>query len=588
VPKADLTRSGNATHIFVNTTYQDRHLMTELPGARYSRSDGGWLAPLSWSTCIALRGIFGNALELGEELQTWAWETREKRIAPALALRNSLDFPEELRDFPELDAVEAGSALKLYPYQRVDVKFLLVNERAILANPPGLGKTGVAIRFMQVLQHLDEQPFPAVVICPNSLKFAAWLKELRMWAPELKVQVIDGGAGGRRKQLTAAADVYVINWDALRLHSRLAPYGNVEMTENEKTAKELNEMGLRTVLMDEAHRLKDPRSKQTRAAWAIAHGARFRVDMTGTPVADHVGDIWSLGHAVEPTWFPAKTRFMDRYAQVSLNFFGGAEVVGINPHTQDELYRILDPIVRRVPKEAALPFLPPKLPVQYRHTPMTAKQKTAYRQMRDEMVVGLNELLVAPNPLAQLTRLMQFAAAYAEIDEEGKVRLTTPSAKVDDLMDLLGEMGEDPLVVAAVSRQLIELAAKKLTDAKISHGLVTGAQSADERREAIDAFQGGRTRVILLTLGAGAEGITLTRADTMLFMQESFSEVQNLQAQDRIYRIGSERHESIRIIKQITPETVEEHKLEVLAEKRGRMEEIVRDEQTLRKLLGVK
>lgn len=562
--------------------------MTELPGARYSRSDGGWLAPLSWATCIALRGIFGDALELGEELQAWAWETRKKRIAPALALRNSLDFPAGLQDFPELDAVEEGSKLKLYPYQRVDVRFLLVNERAILANPPGLGKTGVAIRFMQVLKHQGKNPFPAVVICPNSLKFAAWLKELRMWAPELTVQVVDGGAAGRRKQLAGAADVFVINWDALRLHSRLAPYGNVEMTENEKTAKELNEMGLRTVLMDEAHRLKDPRSKQTRAAWAIAHGARFRVDMTGTPVADHVGDIWSLGHAVEPTWFPAKTRFMDRYAEVSLNFFGGAEVVGTNPHTRDELYRILDPIMRRVPKEAALPFLPPKLPVQYRHTPMTAKQKIAYRQMRDEMVVGLNELLVAPNPLAQLTRLMQFAAAYAEIDEEGKVRLTTPSAKVDDLVDLLGEMGEDPLVVAAVSRQLIELAAKKLTDLKIPHGLVTGAQSADERREAIDAFQGGHTRVILLTLGAGAEGITLTRADTMLFMQESFSEVQNLQAQDRIYRIGSERHQAIRIIKQITPETVEEHKLEVLAEKRGRMEDIVRDEQTLRKLLGVK
>jgi len=613
--------------------------MTELPGARYRRQDGVWVAPLSWATCVTLRGLFGNELELGEDLQRWAWETRTTRIEPAMALRNQLELPPAYVDFPALDAVEEGATLKLYPYQRTDVRFLLASERAILANPPGLGKTGVAIRFMQVLQHLGLKPFPALIVCPNSLKFAAWQQELQMWAPELSVNVIDGGAATRRKQLTRQTDVYVINWDSLRLHSNLAPYGNVELTEAERAVKELNELGLRTVIMDEAHRLKDPRSKQTRAAWAIAHGARYRVAMTGTPVADHVGDIWSLGHAVEPTWLPAKSRFMDRYAQVSLNFFGGAEVVGVNPHHQEELYRILDPLMRRVPKEAALPFLPPKLPVQYRHTPMSTKQQRVYTQMRDEMVASLNELLVAPNPLAKLTRLTQFAAAMAEVewetrtvrvrvgdlteheeldpelsvddlfDEDGnyvtpyddeahahwelqerrvaRVKLTLPSPKVDDMVDLLGEMGEDPLVVAAVSRQLIELASKRLTDLKIPHGLITGAQSPDERRVAINAFQAGQTRVILLTLGAGAEGITLTRADTMLFMQESFSEIQNQQAQDRIYRIGSERHAAIRIIKQVTPGTVEEHKLEVLAEKRGRMEEIVRDEATLRKLLGV-
>lgn len=613
--------------------------MTELPGARYRRQDGVWVAPLSWATCVTLRGLFGNELELGEDLQRWAWETRTTRIEPAMALRNQLELPPAYVDFPALDAVEEGATLKLYPYQRTDVRFLLASERAILANPPGLGKTGVAIRFMQVLQHLGLKPFPALIVCPNSLKFAAWQQELQMWAPELSVNVIDGGAATRRKQLTRQTDVYVINWDSLRLHSNLAPYGNVELTEAERAVKELNELGLRTVIMDEAHRLKDPRSKQTRAAWAIAHGARYRVAMTGTPVADHVGDIWSLGHAVEPTWLPAKSRFMDRYAQVSLNFFGGAEVVGVNPHHQEELYRILDPLMRRVPKEAALPFLPPKLPVQYRHTPMSTKQQRVYTQMRDEMVASLNELLVAPNPLAKLTRLTQFAAAMAEVewetrtvrvrvgdlteheeldpelsvddlfDEDGnyvtpyddeahahwelqerrvaRVKLTLPSPKVDDMVDLLGEMGEDPLVVAAVSRQLIELASKRLTDLKIPHGLITGAQSPDERRVAINAFQAGQTRVILLTLGAGAEGITLTRADTMLFMQESFSEIQNQQAQDRIYRIGSERHAAIRIIKQVTPGTVEEHKLEVLAEKRGRMEEIMRDEATLRKLLGV-
>lgn len=633
MPKAEAVLIGRSYKIAIYTTYQDRHLMRELPGAQFSRKDDFWLAPLSWATCVTLRGLFGRELEIGEKLMKWAWAGRERRIAPAMSLRGLLELPAGT-EFPELDEVEKDTHLKLYPYQRVDLKFLLLNERSLLANPPGLGKTGVAIRFLQVLKQRGEEPLPAVIICPNSLKFATWQKEIQAWAPELKVQVVDGTAAKRRKQLATIADVYVINWDSIRLHSKLAPYGQVELTEAESAVKELNEMGHRTVILDEAHRLKDPRAKQTRAAWAVTHDARYRVAMTGTPVAKDIGDLWSLGHTIEPTWFPAKTRFMDRYAQVSLNFFGGAEVTGINPVHRDELFQIIDPLMRRVPKEAALPQLPPKLPVQYRHTPMSTKQQKVYDQMRDEMVAELNELLTAPNPFVKLIRLMQFASSMAEIvpikrtktydrpvftdewreDVDGtkhpvpargddgqvltekytveiddyEVKLINPSPKIDDMIDLLEEMGDEPLVVAAVSRQLIELASKKLTDLKISHGLVTGAQSPDERRQAIDAFQEGRTRVILLTLGAGAEGITLTRADTMLFMQESFSEVQNQQAQDRIYRIGSERHQSIRIIKQITPNSVEENKIELLQEKRGRMEEIVRDEAALKRLLGVK
>jgi SNF2 family DNA or RNA helicase len=587
MPKADLFTYEGSPVIKVETTYQDRHLMTELPGGRFNRRLGVWLAPLSWPTCVTLRGLFGDDLEIEQGLMEWAWRTRETRIEPAHYLRSLLELPTDV-SFPELDEVEKNHHFKLFSYQRVDVKFLLLSERCILANEPGLGKTAVAIRFMQVLQHLGKNPFPAIIICPNSLKFATWQKELAMWAPELTVQVIDGPAGKRRKQLAVPADCYVINWDSVRLHSKLAPYGSIELSDTEREDKELNDLRPRTVLMDEAHRLKDPRSKQTRAAWAVAHLARYRVAITGTPVADHIGDIWSLGHAAEKTWFPAKTKFMDRYAMVSLNFFGGAEVLGINPATKDEFYQIIDPLMRRVPKTLALPQLPPLLPIQFRHTPMTTKQQALYSQMRDEMAVNLNELLVAPNPLVQLTRLMQFAASAAEIDEDGNVKLTNPSAKIDDLLDLLDEMGEAPLVVAAVSRQLIELASKKMTDKGITHGLVTGAQSPEQRRMAIDAFQAGRTRAILLTLGAGAEGITLTAADTMLFMQESFSEIQNKQARDRVYRIGSEIHSSVRIIKQITPGTVEENKLLLLEGKRERMEEVVRDEATLKMLLGVK
>lgn len=634
--------------------------MGAIPGARYKRELGAWNLPASWASCVGLRGRFRTQLEVGPKLSEWAWNERRNRVEPVMRIRDALH---SLAGDPYLDRIEEGTHLKLFPYQRVDTEFLVTNKRALLANPPGLGKTGVTIRTLQLLRERGDNPFPAIIVCPNSLKFTVWKDGFAQWAPEVTVAVVDGSAATRRKTLKEKADVYIINWDSVRLHSNLAPYGTIHLTDAERTPKELNALGHRTVIMDEAHRLKDPRAKQTRATWAIAHQAVYRYALTGTPATNDIGDLWSLLHCIEPDWFPARTKFLDLYAQMSHGYWGGAQVVGINPATRDELFSLVDPLMRRVPKEAALPQLPPKLPVQYRHTPMTTGQQKAYDQMRDMMVAQLNEILVAPNPLSKLTRLMQFAAAsaelsevktrvvlnefrvtlteediltikakygddivgsedqmmsairdhfngstkrrarfliedrwfepdqvvqmYSEVEEEYQdVLLTDPSSKVDDMMDLLDEMGDEPLVVAAVSRRLIELAAKRLDKHKISHGLITGAQTPLERQAAVNLFQDGKIRVILLTLGAGAEGITLTRANTMLFMQESYSEVQNAQAEDRVHRIGSEGHAEVRIIKQVTPNSVEENKILVLQDKRARLEDIVRDRETLLKLLG--
>lgn len=522
--------------------------------------------------------------------------------------------------------------MKLLDFQRPGVAFLVRNKRAILADPPGLGKTAQLIRTLQVLAEMGQNPFPALVVCPNSLKSSTWSFELAKWAPELTVQVIDGGATKRRKQLAADFDIAVINWEAVRLHSRLAGYGTIALSDKDKAPKELNEIGLRTVICDEAHRLKDPKSAQTRATWAVLHSAEFRYLATGTPIDKDIVQLWSLLHGIEPEWTPSKVKYTDRYADTSVNFFGGLDVHGIKPSAKDEFFRIVDPLMRRIPKEAALPQLPPKLPDQIRHTPMLPKQRKAYEQMRDHLIANIDGLLVAPNPLAQLMRLNQLASASAELipvtrrewrtrtvytgnvlydedqqpydevlrDDNGDivtekyfveypdfdVKLIAPSPKVDDLVDLLEELGDEPLVVGAESRQLIELASERLVKLDIPHGLVTGAQSGYERGQAVERFQDGRLRVILLTLGAGAEGLTLTRASRLLSMQDSYSSIRNTQFVDRIYRIGSERHDCIQIIKQITPGTVEETKLDILHTKAMNAEELVRDRSTLLRLLG--
>ncbi len=593
-----VSRDGNKIIIHVQVYEKDR--ISQVPGANWDRALRAWRAPLSWPTCLVLRGLFGNTLEIDESLTEWSWQEYQDRIKPALDIRDVMALPADHEMAPLLDKIEHGSDLKLKSYQRADAAFMALSRQALLANDVGLGKSPVTIRALQLLQEMSQNPFPALVVCPNSLKYTVWEKEFTRWAPELTVQVVDGPIAKRRKQLKETADVFVVNWELLRIHSRLAPYGSGRLTPKQKEPKELNELGHRTIVMDEAHRLgavgsvkrgdeRVPKSLQAQAAWAVAHQAEFRFALTGTPIADHVGDLWGLEHGVLPDWFPARTKYLDRYAQVTLSFWGGTEITGLNPANEAEFHKVVDPTFRRIPKKLALPELPGKLPLQYRHTPMTPRQAQLYQQMEDELVALLDDeggYVAAPTQLAQLTRLLQFASASATLDEEGKVKLSAPSAKVNDLVELLGEMGEEPLVVASVSRQLIELAAAKLTALDISHGLITGRVSSFSRQEVVESFQSGKIRVILMTTGAGAEGITLTRADTMLFMSRSWRQLENTQAEGRIDRIGAEQHVCLKIIEQITPGTVEERKISVLAGKSERAEEVLRDRESLRRLLG--
>jgi SNF2 family DNA or RNA helicase len=618
VPTAEINPQGTA--IGIESGYVERDLIKLIPGSNYSKNrQPGWEVPLTWASCQALRGVFGDKLQLGPRLHVWGHKLRSSRLVPAMQLRTALNF-EGIPSLPEpldtaMHALEAREAYdnpsgrRLYDYQRVDVAYLKLMRRAILANEPGLGKTGVVIRWLQVLRDLDERPLPALVTCPSSLKSTVWLQEFRLWAPEINAVVVEGTAARRRKILASGAEVFIMGYEAMKQHTRLAPFGNNAMTDKEKEPKELNALGLRTTIFDEAHRITTSKSassrkrkdedgnetdkkvtgaQTTRAAWALAHDAEFVIPMTGTPIRNNARELWALLHLIDPVAWPALSKWLDRYTHTAFGTFGGIEILGLNQATADELYRTVDPHLRRVPKQAALPQLPPVLPVQYRETPMTSAQATAYHQMRKTMLAELADgsLEIAHFPIEQFTRLNQFALATATTDGAGEVVLSGPSSKVDDLIDVLAEMGDAPLVVAAESRQLIELACQRLEKENISFSRIVGDQGDDERLRAVQRFQDGKVRVILLTLGAGAEGITLTRAADMLFMQESWSLVKNKQARDRIHRIGAEQHAAIRYMVQIAPGTVEENRIEALDKKAEDLEDIVRDRAALEKLLG--
>lgn len=573
----------NEHKVVAHTEFVERELIKQVPGFTWDAGRKLWVGPLSWGTCQVMRGVFGAKLTVGEALTAWAWEEKRRRVDPCMWLREQVDGE--------------SNDPRLRPFQRPGVQFMAIGRRVLLADDMGLGKTIQTISAVRTLEAWGEDVWPVLCIVPNSTKID-WERHWHDWyGPGLEVFVIR--SKDKKKVLKLAGEsikegrrtVVVMNWEAVRLHSRLAPYGSIRLkrciehggTEErisrcEVHHKELNDFGFRTVIVDEAHKMKDPQSKQTRAVWAVQHAAEFRFSLTGTPLANHPGDVWAIMHGIAPDDYPTKVKYTDRYCLMAWSAFGGMDIVGVRPDTRDEYFRILDPRMRRMPKELVLSNLPPKTRMR-RLAEMGTKQKKAYDEVAKGMVTRLDDgrLVVTTNSLTQQLRLLQFSSSYAEVDDEGHVRLSEPSSKIDTLMEVLDELGDKPVVVAAESRQLIELACARLDKRKITWRSITGGQTESQRDQAKTDFMEGRARVMLFTIKAGGVGLTLTIADTIVFLQRSWSMLENRQAEDRIHRIGSERHENVTIIDLVAPGTVEESQILSLYEKSERLEEIVRD-----------
>jgi SNF2 family DNA or RNA helicase len=583
-------------YIFINADWRYKELCKSLPGSSYDGKSQLWKVPASWTSCLALRSTFKEDLVLGDALTAWASAERTNRVDPSNALR-------DLEILPDGEGDE-----DLFPHQRAGVKYLATARRALLADEPGLGKTAQAIRALKKIQDDGGEPFPALVVCPNTLK-KNWKREFEKWWPGVTVQVIKGTATQRRKQFEEKAEIYAINWESLRSHSRLSPYGSIALarcsacgglddrvteTRCEVHLRELNAIDFKAVIADEMHRSKDPKSKQSRALWAATGDADIRFALTGTPIANDVLDMWAILHWLSPEEWPSKTKWIDRMVDTMLNAFGGMMVLGLKPHMEQEFHATVNPRMRRMLKSRVLPWLP-EMMFERRDVEMPAKQAKAYKDMRDNMIAELEGgggAVVAPSVLTQTTRLHQFASSFAEItvDEttgEESVLLVEPSCKVDALMDDIksGDFGDDSVAVAAVSRQLIELLSARLTKEGISHGLITGAQNEDQRQKAIDDFQSGKTKWILFTVQAGGVGVTLTAARRLVMLQRPWSLVDHKQALDRIHRIGSEIHDSVIIMDYVTEGTIEERVLQVLETKADNFEQIVKDKDKLLELL---
>lgn len=570
--------------IRLDAPFAQNHLIKEC-GGKYKEIGGVkcWTIPLSWVSCVQLRGTVGADLTIGPNLREWASQELARRVGPAMALR----------DAEEADPLTEG----LRQYQCAGARFLVAGGQVLLTDQPGLGKT---VQVAAALQHLSESgqnPFPVLVVCPKSVSHVAWAKDLAAWCPAAKSVVVPKpGTANLQKALDSCPDVVVVNYENTWRNSRLAGYGSLKLTEKQKTPGLLNFTDWQTVVLDEAHRIKNPKSLQTRAVWAIAKHTRWRWALTGTPIANDAGDLWALLHFLDPAEWSSKTAYRTRYCLTQYNPHSGFDdIVGLQRgERRDELNKVLHPRLRRMTKDRVLSQLPPKIR-QVRETPMGLEQAKAYRSMEDSMLLDIGgtdrSALFETNALHQRMRMLQFSSSYAQfvpdpvigdtlpVGRSGMVRLSDPSNKIDELVQLLEDLGDEQVVVFAQSRQLIELAEKRLAGLAepVNTVKVVGGVSAANRQEAVRSFQAGEVRVFLGTTQAAGEGITLSRSRVVVFLQRTDSMVGNLQAEDRVHRIGSEIHESVLVIDMVTPGTIEELQIEQLHTKLLALKEVVGD-----------
>lgn len=588
-----------------NLRFGDAITVRSLPGARYKA--GSWRLPQTWTHAKSLRYAFGPRLEYDEQFLTWAMDTLEHRVRPTLDVKDALDT-----DFAEFK--------DLYPYQQVGVEFLEVAESCILADEPGTGKT---VQVCAALEHLqasaaefDVDTGPHLIICPNAV-VQHWVRHVEDWT-SFKPLAIKGSAAQRKKLLASvdAQTVAIINWEGVKGHTRLAGYSDIALrrcaacrgddsvtpARCEAHPKELNQIDWVSVVADEAHKLAHPKSKQTRAVWAVAHqpSVRYRWALTGTPLTNHLADLWSVLHFIRPLEFSSRTQFIDHFCLSSYNAWGGLEITGLNPQHEAEFKEIFAPLMRRVLKVQVLPQLPKKLRMT-RTVQMTKEQRRMYQELDSKLMTKDEQgnRIFAVNDMTAGTRLLQLSSASIEVQADDSIKLVEPSPKLDALMEFLEEDQEDSIIVFAQSRQLLELLQARLDKVIEStpgplpwqwsyathYGLGPGYSQA-ERDKQLALFQDGKRRLLLTTLQSGSVGLNLTVARVAAFLQRSWSMVDVVQAEDRFHRPGAERHDNLLVVDFVAEDTVEADQIDAINSKLRYLEEITEDEARIAKLMA--
>jgi len=440
----------------------------------------------------------------------------------------------------------AGFLAELRPYQQDGFEWLqFLREQqlgGILADDMGLGKT------IQTLCHLHHEKqsgradLPSLIIAPKSV-VPNWEKEARKFAPSLSVLTLEGPRRKRYYPVIQHADLVVTSYPVLL-----------------RDAEELLAQEFHYAVLDEAHTIKNSTSQVTKIAYQL--NARNRLALSGTPIENHLGELWSLFHFLMPGYLGSELSFQQNYR------------IPIEKHRDEASFKRLAgrvrPLMLRRTKTLVAKELPEKTEI-LQTVELTPKQVELYEAVRASIYKDLNaeidrrglnasKILI----LDALLKLRQICC-HPQLLKLPAAQKARHSAKLDYLMQMIVPMVEEGRRILVFSQftGMLELIEEQLEKKRIRYQSLTGA--SNNRGELCERFQSGQVPVFLISLRAGGTGITLTAADTVIHYDPWWNPALEAQATDRAYRIGQKN--PVFVYKLISKGTIEE-KIVMLQQKK--------------------
>lgn len=442
----------------------------------------------------------------------------------------------------------------LRPYQQDGFEWLqFLREQGlggILADDMGLGKTVQTLCHLHAEKAAGRADLPSLILAPKSV-VPNWEKEAKKFAPSLKVLALQGANRKKYYSVLRHCDLVVTSYPVLL-----------------RDAEELLNQPFHFVVLDEAHTIKNTTSQVTKVAYRI--DARHRLCLSGTPIENHLGELWSLFHFLMPGYLGSEESFNRCFrAPIEKDRDEGL---------RKRLAARVAPLMLRRTKSLVAKDLPPKTEI-VRTLDLLPKQVELYEAVRAavsrEVHEEIERLGVEKSRLLVLEALMKLRQVcnHPRLLNLPSAQKTKGSAKMDLFLEMVPSMVEAGRRILVFSQftGMIEILEEALRKEGIRFLTLTG-QSKD-RGQLCDDFQAGKAPVFLISLRAGGTGLNLTAADTVIHFDPWWNPALEAQATDRAYRIGQKN--PVFVYKLITSGTIEEKILMLQQKKRALFEGIL-------------
>lgn len=461
---------------------------------------------------------------------------------------------ERLQGFTEISHVTlpVGLRASLRPYQHEGLSWLqFLREfglHGVLADDMGLGKTMQTLSHLLLEKESGRMDRPCLILAPTSV-LRNWAREAARFAPDLRVLLLHGDERRSDFHRIAKHDLVITSYPLLV-----------------RDAEYLRPIEWHVVALDEAQYIKNPKSKVAQVCGTLK--SRHRVCLTGTPIENHLGELWSLFQFLMPGILGDADNFRSYY-RTPIEKEGDVE-------RQQQLAARLQPLLLRRTKSAVAKDLPPKTEIL--HTIDLGKAQTdLYETIRAAMDQRVKEAIDAQGldrsqiiVLDALLKLRQ-VCCHPQLLKIEAAKKIEESAKTDFLMeDLLPELIDEGHRVLIFSQftEMLAIIEARLKQARMAFVKLTG--ETKDRETPIRRFQAGEVPVFLISLKAGGSGLNLTTADTVIHYDPWWNPAAEAQASDRAHRIGQTK--PVFIHKLICQDTIEERIVEMQKSKAALIE----------------